>query len=77
MMTKSKFLEAYEAELLANHAWAADAGRRAKFMAGVRDTLTGHRASWNFDGPSTVAAWRAIGGKGKQSLKALRDLRDE
>lgn len=75
-MTKEDFLRAYEAELLANHAWASDTDRRAKFMAGVRSTLTGHTAQWNFDGPSTVAAWRAIGGKGKPSLKALRALGD-
>lgn len=75
-MTKNKFLAAYEADLVLRHAWAADADRRAKFMASVRSTLAGPPTTWNFDGPSTVAAWRAIGGKGKPTLKVLRALED-
>ena len=45
-------------------------------MLSVRATLRGPVATWNFDGPATVAAWRAIGGKGKPTLKALRALED-
>lgn len=74
-MSKFKFLEAYEADLLSRYPWAADADRRAKFMASVRSTLEGAGpATWNFDGPSTTVAWRAIGGKGKPTLEALRAL---
>ena len=75
-MTKEDFFRAYEAELLKAYAWATDTDRRHKFMLSVRTTLVSSVATWNFDGPATVAAWRAIGGKGKPTLKALRALED-
>jgi hypothetical protein len=44
------------------------------FLASVRNTLTGPRATWNHDGEWATAAWRSLGGKGKPTLKALRAL---
>lgn len=74
-MTKAAFLAAYETELLARFDWAASAPKRDKFMNSVRNTLYGHAgASWNHDGAACTAAWKAIGGMGKPSLKALKAL---
>lgn len=75
-MTKNDFLRAYEAEVLKAYAWATDTDRRHKFMLSVRATLRGPATTWSFDGPATREAWRAIGGKGKPTLKALRALED-
>ena len=72
-MTKQAFLAAYRAALVA-YPWAADAARLDKFMASVAATIEGPHATWNHDGDAVTAAWRAIGGKGKPTLKALRAL---
>lgn len=76
-MTKTAFLQAYRAEL-ARYPWAADPERLARFMRVCAGTIAtpvdlseGH---WNHDGDAVTAAWRAIGGKGKPTLKALRAL---
>lgn len=73
-MTRQDFLTAYRAELLKTYPWAQDSDRLARFMSGVEATLTGPRATWNHDGECVVSAWRAIGGKGKPTLKALRGM---
>lgn len=69
-MTKQAFLAAYRDAL----ALAADAAKLDRFMVSVAATLEGPRATWNHDGDAVTAAWRAIGGKGKPTLKALRAL---
>jgi hypothetical protein len=43
-------------------------------MGGVRDTITGVGNNWCKDGDAADAAWKAIGGKGKPTYKALRAL---
>ena len=72
-MTKQAFLAAYR-DAIAAYPWAADAAKLDKFMASVAATLEGPRATWNHAGDAVTAAWRAIGGKGKPTLKALRAL---
>lgn len=73
-MTKHAFLRAYRKELLAVHTWAHQPTKLDNFMQSVRDTIFGERIVWNIDGPSTLAAWRAIGCEGKPTYKALRAL---
>lgn len=73
-MTKVSFLEAYRAALVATYPWAADVTRLNRFMASCVWTLEGPSATWNHDGEAVTAAWRAIGGKGRPTLKALRAL---
>ena len=70
--TKQQFCEAYESEL-ARYPWAADPDKRFRFMVGVITTLDGGD-TWSPTGEAVAAAWRAIGGKGKPTLKALRSL---
>jgi hypothetical protein len=72
MMTKQAFMDAYE-EAISTYPWTADEAKRTRFLASVRATLAG-ATTWNFNGPSTTAAWQWIGGKGKPTLKALRAL---
>lgn len=73
-MTKEKFLNEYRANLISTHEWARDPDKLARFMASVENTITTAAATWTHDGAAVVAAWRAIGGKGKPTLKALRAL---
>lgn len=72
-MTTSAFLTAYRAELVARYSWAADAEKLERFLATATDTLSGG-GGWSHDGDAATAAWRAIGNKGKPTLKALRAL---
>lgn len=72
-MTRTAFLAAYRAHLVAMYPWTADANKLDRFMTGVEDTLNGGH-QWNHDGQAVTAAWREIGGKGKPTLKALRAL---
>ncbi len=72
-MTQSAFLSAYEAELLARYEWPFIPGKLASFLASTEATLNG-ASSWSHDGEAVTAAWKAIGGKGKPTLKALRAL---
>lgn len=73
-MTKDAFVSEYRAALLANYAWAQDAEKLERFLATVRRTLDTGVAHWNKDGEAVVRAWRAIGGKGKPTYKALYAL---
>jgi hypothetical protein len=73
-MTRTGFLVALRAELLKRYPWAQDAMRLERFMSGVRDTITGVGNNWCKDGDAADAAWKAIGGKGKPTYKALRAL---
>jgi hypothetical protein len=75
-MTRAAFLQHYEALLESKYPWAVSPEKRASFMAKIIDTLDREKPGgpWNPDGPTTVDAWRAIGGRGKPSMKALRAL---
>ena len=74
MTTKVRFVERYETELRQRYPWAADTAKLERFMASVWETLTTERAPWNHDGEAVVAAWKAVGGKGKPTRKMLRSL---
>ena len=75
-MTRAAFLQCYEAILKSKYPWAADARKRAGFMKQIANTLDRQKpgGTWNPDGPTTVEAWRATGGVGKPTMKALRAL---
>ena len=72
-MTKTDFLTAYRSELTARYLWAGDEAKLDRFMAAVAETLGGAN-TWSHEGEAVTAAWRAIGGKGKPTKKALRAL---
>ncbi|NBW23492.1 MAG: hypothetical protein EBR82_87680, partial [Caulobacteraceae bacterium] len=72
-MTKQKFITIYREKVLAL-APAIDSEILERFMQSVSDTIENKANNWKFNGPSSVAAWREIGGKGKLTLKALRAL---
>jgi hypothetical protein len=71
-MTKQQFITIYR-EKVSSLPWAIDLEKLGRFMQSMENTLAGD-STWNHDGPSVVAAWREIGGKGKPTLKALRAL---
>ncbi len=76
-MTKNAFLDMYRAVLVDMHGgygWAGDATRLERFMASAAATINAEATSWDHTGEAANRAWRAIGGKGKPSLKALRAL---
>ncbi|MEN3144590.1 hypothetical protein ABDF71_21610 [Ochrobactrum sp. WV_118_8] len=74
-MNKEAFLSTYRSELIDRYAWAADTAKLDRFMGSVKATISDASVStWNHDGEAVTAAWRAIGGKGKPTKKALRAL---
>lgn len=73
-MSRTAFLSAYRAALVALYPWAADVAKLERFMSACEVTLSTTRATWNHDGDAVTSAWRSIGGKGKPTLKALRAL---
>lgn len=77
-MTKTAFLDAYRGEVLARypHRYAADPDRLAKLMSAAAVTIRGEGIPWHWEGPASLAAFRAVGGKGKLTLKGLRALAD-
>lgn len=76
LMTREKFTEVLRALIIERYPWASDAEKLARFMAAVDRTLSGSAEGpyWNPDGDTTRDAWRAIGGKGRPTRKALRAL---
>lgn len=76
-MTRERFLAAYRADLMARYAWANTPVKLERFMKSVVRTISTEAKTWHHDSPSTHAAWRAIGGSGRASLKGLRALPTE
>ena len=73
-MTKTAFIEAYRAALLALYPWAQDPVRLDRFMASVRTTLDGGN-SFSRNGEAFEAACRAIGiAPWKVTLKFLHSM---
>lgn len=73
-MSKEKFIELYKIELLKMYDWAKDEKKLERFLANVKITISTNTAPWNHTGEAVNAAWKAMGGKGKPTLKALRAL---
>ncbi len=75
-LSKPEFLRVYREMLEAEpgYTWAQDAARLERFMTSVRCTIETQANTWNLDSPVAARAWKAIGGKGKLSYKALRGL---
>jgi hypothetical protein len=74
-MTKTKFMAALRAELINRYEWTKTPGKLGSFMESVKETIAGGMGNiWNKDGEASEAAWKAIGGKGKPTYKALRAL---
>lgn len=73
-MTKEKFYSAYRKYVCDNYKWSVDSAKLDGLMASVQTTMTSERTPWVWDGPGSKAAWKAIGCKGKMTLKALRAM---
>ena len=73
-MTYAKFIAAYRAYAVAHYAWTADTAKLEEFMAAVTETLAAGKCTWAWDGPGTKEVWKAIGCKGRPTLKGLRAL---
>lgn len=75
-MTKAAFLAAYREKIVSTYTWGSDPKRLESFMTEVVRTITpGQTGVWSHEGPTTTFAWQSIGGKGKPTLKALRELK--
>lgn len=75
-MTKTQFLEKYRAALVAQCAWARDRVRLERFMDSVEVTLRTEGNPWNHHSEIAKNVLRALGFKGKPTLKAMRALPD-
>jgi len=73
-MNKTSFLSEYRKSVSALP-WASNSEKLERFLESCRETLNG-ASTWQYDGELSVKSWRAIGGKGKPTLKALRALAD-
>lgn len=73
-MTKANFMTAYREYIAKSYGWASDTERLDGLMASVKITLFTERITWVWDGDGSKAAWKAIGCKGRMTLKALRAL---
>lgn len=67
-ITKTAFANALRTALVKNNAWAQDAERLARF---VQASLNGEA---NIDSESFAEAWKAVGGKGRLTYKAIKAL---
>jgi hypothetical protein len=65
-----KYIEALRPELLSRYPWAQDAGRLTRFLDSVARTCAGERSA-AIDGEAMRAAWKAVGGTGRLTYKAL------
>ena len=76
-MNQTAYLAALR-EALKRYPWAGNPEKLDRYMGRVEDGIASDKyrggAGFEYDGPASVAAWRAIGGKGKPSLAALRAL---
>lgn len=72
-MQRSDFIKEYRLSLARVYPWAGNGMKLDAYIASVRETLSGGN-SWHHLGDCVTAAWKAIGGQGKPSLKALRAL---
>jgi hypothetical protein len=73
-MTKEKFMAAYREHIAKSYGWAASTEALDGLMASVKITLFTERITWVWDSEGSKAAWKAIGCKGRMTLKALRAL---
>lgn len=72
---RKELLLRYGPEGTADH-WAANPERLERFMTSVETTLTTTRNTVGIDSDSFRAAYKAVGGKGPVTYKALRSLPD-
>jgi len=72
-MNKLTFLAIYHKKVFARYPWAQNCDKLERFLASCEATLKGE-STWNHDGEAVAEAWKEMGGKGKPTLKALRDL---
>ncbi|MGO7308829.1 hypothetical protein ACCS91_33780 [Rhizobium ruizarguesonis] len=70
---KDQFLGELRERLIENYDWARTP-RLQKFIESMSTTIDTDRNVCNLDGGCILAAYRAVGGKGKLTYKALRTL---
>lgn len=71
-MTRSDFRNQWIANLQ-EFPWAKDPAKLANFVDGIDRTLDGAHTV-DISGPACLAAWKACGGKGKPTYKAIHAL---
>lgn len=74
LTTRSQFLAMYREILPVEYPWARDPARLDRFMESVARTINTQAATWNHDSGVARKAFKAIGGTGPYSRKALREL---
>ncbi len=74
MTTKRAFICEYKERLIAAYPWTQDKDKLDRFLSSCLATMDGSDDSWNHDGDIARDAYKAIGGKGTMTLKALRAL---
>lgn len=74
--TKARFLEEYEKALVRLYAWAEERVKKDEFLAAARDAIYHPElpVAWHHGSPAARDAWRALGGRSRPTLQALRAL---
>ena len=75
-MTKTDFIATHRRHVVALYPWAQDAAKLKRYMDEVERTLRTRISTWSPMGSASTQAWHEIGGKGKVTLSALRQLPD-
>jgi len=75
-VTKTSFLMAYKSALIREHEWARDPAHLNNYLNIVAAYVRHNMNSWIWDTPTTRAAWRAIGCKGRITFKGICALPD-
>lgn len=74
--SKTLFLSEYRAGVITEYPWAQDTAKLDRFMQSVERTIRTEAATWNHDSAVAKRVYKAIGGVGAYSRKALRALPD-
>ena len=68
---QERYIAIYIDEVQKRYPWAQDESKLAKARAHITQAIAAKRNEWQIDGEAGVAAFRALGGKGKPTFKAI------
>ena len=71
---QERYIAIYIDEVSRLYPWAQDEAKLAKARNTIAQAIADKRNEWQIDGQAGLAAWRALGGKGKPTFKAIHSL---
>lgn len=71
---QQRFIDEYRKSLIKRYSWAKDEKRLEAFIESCKEALAGRRSMWGYQGSAVDDAYRAAGGTGRISMKAIQNL---